>query len=814
MDSPFLCKNAGRRKAVASPMDAAGNPVAPTLNGIDYLEIASPDQKTLKIYFLHPLPGETSPVPPGPAPSLKKENIRIEGGVRIRNIRVEKIGTNKNVLTVRVNESGDFSTYQLRIITSPADPGPPTGFDPQLSAVAFSFKVSCPAEFDCQARTECPPETLEEPDMNYLVKDYAGFRRLMLDRLSVIMPDWQERNPADLQIALVELLAYVGDHLSYFQDAVATEAYLGTARKRISMRRHARLLDYLVHDGCNARVWVCVRVEDGGDADGKKLLKGTPLLTKGPSKQIIVAGADLQKILEEEKPLVFETMHDVTLHSTHNRISFYTWNDSECCLPRGSNRATLRRDPALFLKRGDVLLFEEVCNPVTGTEADADPARRHAVRLKEVTPSVDPLDGTEVLEIAWHETDALPFPLCISALIDRVDGKQEWKEISVVRGNCVLTDHGYTSNPELKLPPEEPVQGYYGLKLPHGNITFSVPYDHESAMEAAASSISEQDPRKALPSRMSLRDADETWTVQRELLGSDRFRADFVVEMERDGEAHLRFGDGAMGKKPSGGTTFAATYRIGNGRPGNVGAEALTRLVTGFKGISGVRNPIPAGGGVDAETMEEVRLFAPQAFRSQERAVTEADYAEVTERHPEVQKAAATFRWTGSWYTVFVTIDRRGGRDVDETFKAAIRTHLEQSRLAGYDLEINGPVFVPLDILVLVCVKPGYFKSHIKENLLKSFSNHEDPDGRRGFFHPDHFTFGHAVYLSRLYQRAMEVTGVASLEIRKFQRWGKTPQEEKEKGFLKPEALEVVRLDNDPNFPENGKIDFDMQGGL
>ena len=75
------------------------------------------------------------------------------------------------------------------------------------------------------------------------------------------MPQWQERNPADLGVALVELLAYVGDHLSYQQDAVATEAYLGTARRRVSVRRHARLVDYPMHDGCNARAWVQVQVE-------------------------------------------------------------------------------------------------------------------------------------------------------------------------------------------------------------------------------------------------------------------------------------------------------------------------------------------------------------------------------------------------------------------------------------------------------------------------------------------------------------------------------------------------------------------------
>ena len=44
----------------------------------------------------------------------------------------------------------------------------------------------------------------------------------MLDRMSALMPQWRERNPADLGVALVEVLAYVGDYLSYQQDAVAT----------------------------------------------------------------------------------------------------------------------------------------------------------------------------------------------------------------------------------------------------------------------------------------------------------------------------------------------------------------------------------------------------------------------------------------------------------------------------------------------------------------------------------------------------------------------------------------------------------------
>lgn len=687
-------------------------------------------------------------------------------------------------------------------------------FDTALSAIAFSFKVGCPGQFDCGLPQVCPSTQHAAPEINYLAKDYNTLRRLILDRLSVIMPDWQERNAADAQMALVELMAYVGDHLSYFQDAVATEAYLGTARQRISVRRHARLLDYPMHDGCNSRTWVCVAIDQNGDADGNVLPAGTPLLTKGDQTAARVTPARLADVVAQENALVFETLHDAVLHSSHNKIEFYTWSDTECCLPRGATQATLLNDPPLFLEPGDTILFEEIVSPTTGASADADPSHRHAVRLTTATAYEDPLDGTSVMDVQWHAMDALPFPICVSAMIDEGDSGQEMMQISVARGNVILADYGRSVTESLQLPSAYPPEGLHRIKLSRGNPTYAVPFEEEAARETAATAVLIQDPKSALPSKMVLSDEDETWSVRRDLLGSDRFQAEFMVEVEQDRSAYLRFGNGINGKEPTRGTLFNAAYRLGNGPEGNVGPEAITRLVTSFENIEEVRNPLPAVGGTDAESMAQVRAYAPQAFRKQQRAVTEPDYTEMAQRHPEVQKATATFRWTGSWYTVFVTIDRVGGRDVDDAFKTAMRRHLEQFRIMGYDLEINGPVYVPLDISIRVCVASEHFQSHVRQRLVQVFSSYELSDGRRGFFHPDQFTFGQPVYLSHVYQNALSVEGVTSVDVQRFQRWGKTAAGEIEKGYLKPERLEVIRLDNDPNFPEFGKIEFEMLGGV
>jgi hypothetical protein len=230
--------------------------------------------------------------------------------------------------------------------------------------------------------------------------------------------------------------------------------------------------------------------------------------------------------------------------------------------------------------------------------------------------------------------------------------------------------------------------------------------------------------------------------------------------------------------------------------------------------IVGVRNPLPAQGAIEPESIEEVRQNAPSGFRTQERAVTPNDYAEVAGRCSlNVQRAAATFRWTGSWRTVFLTVDRLGGEEVDDNFEREMRRCLERYRMAGYDVEIDGPRYISLEIEMIVCVKPNYFIGDVKTALLEVFSNRALPDGRRGVFHPDNFSFGQTVFLSRLYAVAQATAGVDSVDITKFQRQRIPSDEALKAGKLELGRLEIARLDNDPNFPEHGVFDLIMRGG-
>jgi len=825
--SVYVCCDQRRRDAIRSS----------ALNGVDYLEVVDSDapsaaerQRILRVHFLKP------PAPPGLTPA----NVVISGGDRIKGVRADGVSYDGNTVVVHLNAYGDYSPYRLQFVAATGSTFNLASLDPQLSFVDFSFKVECPSEFDCKAEFAPGSVVPTAPQIDYLARDYASFRQLMLDRLAVRAPQWRERNPADLGVALVELFAHVGDLLSYRQDAVATEAYLGTARRRVSVRRHARLVDYVMHEGANARAFI--QVETSADL---VLPKGTQTFTALPGTAARLAPASNELARARALgPEVFETMHEARLFRAHNQIIFYTFGDGRCRLPKGATRATLKGQ-LTNLAVGDILVFEETRGPGSGKPADADPVHRHTVRLSKVTVGADPLGGafetpptaapTPVTDIEWTSDDATPFDLQISAQVTSGGVAQSFSDITVARGNIVLVDHGTTvpnetlgpvPEPSLALPPlgSDPcapaetrlIPARFRPRLQGHPLVYAAPFDPQKPPASARATLltSAQD---ALPSigltEVRTGQPPATWGVRRDLLDSEPEDQGFVVETESDGSAYLRFGDDRHGQRPPPGATFTAQYRIGGATRGNVAADAISHVVSGDTGIVRVRNVLPAQGGTEPESLEHVRRNAPFAFRSQRRAVTPDDYRAAAEQHPAVQRAAATFRWTGSWPTVFVTIDRFGGSDIDAPFEQQMLGFLEPFRLAGHDIEVNGPDFVPLEIEMRVVAQPDHFRADVKEALLGVFSAGFTPSGAKGVFHPDNFTFGQSVYLSPLYAAAQQVDGVASVDVTTFQRQGHPDLEPLRKGRLDIARLEIARLDNDPDFPERGVFRVTMEGG-
>jgi hypothetical protein len=894
MEAPLICLNEARREDVREA----------SLNGLDYVEIASSDQKKLAVYFLGKAP---APVKVGEhlrAP-ITKQNVRIEGGERIRGVRVLNVLIHRSGrrreddwMEVIVDRAGDASAYVLRLVATDEhgqaivesdDLGrqkyrPFPGFDPRYAAVEFSFKPGCPTDLDCKVEAICPPEERVRPEINYLAKDYASFRQLILDRLALVMPEWRERHVPDLGITLVELLAYVGDYLSYYQDAVATEAYLETARKRISVRRHARLVDYFVHEGCNARAWLFLKCEAERQCFGREEIAFITLPERTHSRNGLDR-ADLEKLAAGAFDYFEPMPEEFCLYGAHNEIGIYTWGNSLCCLPRGTTTAVLidgwlpgepgevdgqagyeqkKYDndcgPAhaglppptrkLQLRPGDFILFEELVGPKTGNVADRDPTHRHVVRITRVTEIEDPLFRenitgykkdfpTPLLEIEWSPRDALPFPLCLSVL-GPADAETPCRlicDVSVARGNVILVDHGRTVHdaPEGDTVPTERTDvfcesegrvsetvvtaGKYEPKLPRRPVVFC----EALPTRGPASVLLDQDPRRAIPAvkLTSLGSEPNEWLAHNDLLRSESDAADFAVEIDDEGEAHLRFGDGECGRAPEAGLQFTATYRVGGGEAGNVGAESIQQIV--WPGhlrsdgvISEVRNPLPARGGTAPEPIAEAKLFAPRAFRKRlERAITPEDYAAIVVREfpDEVQRAGAELRWTGSWYSVRVAIDPFGSEQVSRGLCEKIERVLQRYRRMGHDLQVVSARYVPLEIALTICVRPHFLRGHVEAALLDVFRGGLRRNGDRGFFHPDNLSFGDSIYLSRIVAAAQAVEGVESVLATRLRRRFESGHHELDEGVLRIGPLEIPRLDGDPLHPENGSLKFELRGG-
>ena len=1089
----YSCCNENRKAAVLN---------TPTITGIDYLEVidreaighASPRQQTLLIHCLNPV-----------SPTPNATNILITGGESVTGITSQWVAlasdppaspiTNAweqnyftglsdstRVIVVRTSAAGDFSPYTLSLVGGASqaseDPFEVTevlaGFDPQLSEVEFSFKVECPSDFDCAPPPpDCPPSSETPPPINYLAKDYGSFRSILLDRLNQLVPNWGGASEADLGVALAEVIAYAGDYLSYQQDAVATEAYIETARSRISLRRHARLVDYFVHDGANARAWIQLTVSMQVLLDQSI----TRFYTFAPGMPSTLAvGSGNEEAALQAGVIVFEPMQNAELFPEHNQLFFYTWGDANCCLPQGATEATLLGGLP-NLQPGDVLIFEEVLGPQTGNPADADLRHRCAVRLTQVAtqnsqgqPLVDPLfeqgtglpivsvsqQPTPVTEIQWSTDDALPFPVCISSTFVNSSGDQQaLTNVSVVLGNVVLADQGLSftgvnigtvPEPDLFQPPNAaadrcnpsaptpfpvrywpllpdspvtqavplPIAGapanpgivqlatagyvllddsngyaslavladqplawpqYFGIQVqknivtpanfdlsvvynptggsaasgiiletfpnlsltktqmnyaplqinaysqliqvpstfspsatpngfppgpinlilsgptqivdahgsnyltvqpvnplswppnfgilaqgnqqqpsefnlllvynpPSGGAGVPVPvvveqfnnlslgtvaetfnagsmlisvesFDQQPNLALSAYDLMNYDATQAAPSisLTGLYDSGSTrWTPLPDLLESGPSDPNFVVEIESTGAARLRFGDNTNGQFPSSGTVFTANYRIGNGTAGNLGAESLV-FFAGDPRIVACTNPIPAFGGVDPETNDQICRRAPQAFMTQERAVTMADYETVTETNPQVEQAVAELRWTGSWYTVFIAAEPLNAGNLTRSLKKSLTQTVNRYRLAGQDIQLESPQYVPLEIKLTVCVDPDYFQSDVKQSLLQVLGSQTQPNGQPGYFAPDNFAFGQTIYLSPIYAAARTVAGVTSVTATVFQPQGIATKQYLHRGQIPLAPLQIAQMANDPSYPNHGQLTLVMKGG-
>lgn len=798
-----------------------------TVNGIDFIETLG-DRKTLRVRLFSTLGTDqlgTSTV------KITREGSAAPVPVQTVTL-VNAADDSETVLEVIAARPGDTAPHYLHLVAADGS-APPAGFDPVLCEMPFSFYPETAADPRATRPAE-PDATTVAPFTDYLARDAEALRTRLTDRFAALVPGWDDRNPADPAVMMLELFAALGDRLAYWQDAVGTEAYLGTARRRASVRRHARLLDYHLGEGCAARVWLACATPRSVELRAGTPVADRPLPPGSTAADAVAAGA-----------VVFQTRTSKPLTPARTAIELYAWGDPEHELPAGSRSAYLvlpADGPGPDLRRDDLLILadlppdpESAAEPGTAgplalfaRSLDGDPALRFAVRLDTdpvvrtdplaalpICPGGDPR-SRRVLEIQWAADDALPRALPVT---ERGPGGGPVAR-AVALANVVLADEGASLPPEPLLP-DAPTPGVpFRPRLRSGVPAWTDRSDPGTDGRSAQVRQS-PDPLRAVPA-LILNDGRRDWDTRRDLLGSGRADPHVVVEPDGRGGASLRFGDGIHGRVPDSQVPMVAEYRIGGGARGNVAAGRLVTVLAALPNPAGeadpfggaaesVWNPLPAVGGADPEDVDRARRLAPAGLRHQERAVTSADYAAAAEKVEGVQRAAAWRRWTGSWFAQQVTVDPRGAEELPPELAQRVADRLEGLRMAGTDVAVAAPTYAALSIELTVYVRPGYTQVAVEERVRDAVS------ARNGFFHPDRLTFGQSVYLSDLVVTVADVPGVDRVDVIRFARSADSPAaaaEALEAAVIPIRPLEVARCDSDPDRLDRGNVELKMVGGV
>jgi hypothetical protein len=724
---------------------------------------------------------------------------RVLGGSlagQVQVVDIERHPTDGKVLRLAVEPIGDYSTYMLSIVH--------LKMDPIFREIGFKFRPGC--FNNCPPDWEAPPEPKPDPAIDYMAKDYDSFRHTLIAWMINRVPGWQPTSEADLDQVLLELFSVAADELSDYQDRVMNEAYLATARKRVSLARHARLMDYHVHQGNQASTWLALKVSTSQQVD-----KGFRVGTK----------ADV----DDPSSVIFLTRHDQVVDPLLDDIGLYTWSDSIPALTVGTTSADLELSTGGqaeaekvqdLIRSGKVthLLIEERLNPLTGELRGRDPTKRQLLKvLPEAAEAMqDPVLQKWFVRVRWEDKDELKSNYCFT--VDCPGGKVSG--VSLFQGNLVPVDHGLPQrfvfkDPEMTLANlnqlhyERTRKQEAICRLPDGSLAYRpTPPGGDTP------------PNSTLEVEVEVGGTQDPWNEVISLIHSDNSdeRGDhFVVETDEVERSWIRFGDGVNGKKLPEKAIVHCAYQAGRGPDGNVGMDTLKAFdKSASPNILSVRNPFDVTNGRAPEPHPEIIRRAPEAYRYRQlRAVTLKDYVDRAEEVPGVSRASAKYMWTGSWRTVRVTIDPAGATTLTRKLRNDVGRHLEAVRLIGEDLEIRPPLFVPLDIGVSLCVAPDHWPEHVRSVLGQEFSEGYTPDGRLAFFHPNRWTFGQELQASQIIGRAQSVEGVDYVLGVSMKRWNEVTPGTPDHVEVRPN--EILQVRNDPDHMERGFIDFDLKGG-
>ena len=556
-------------------------------------------------------------------------------------------------------------------------------------------------------------------NQNYLNRDYQSIRQDLINLLKVHYPDqFQDFNSVSIGMSLVELLAYVSDILSYNTDKRFNELFFFFFTERGAVFRMAKTFGYKPVGYRPAVSILDIEIEVPPTADGPDA-SYLPIYRSG----VQVKG----------NGQIFETINEVDFSSDFSNDGF-------------ANRKIL----PVFNANQDILRYKII-------KREKIKAGNTFVYKKEITTTDS---STPFFEVLLPNNNVL-----------------EILSVICVVGTGLVSPPTYTdfNNDEIR---------YYEVD--------------DLAQKQIFVNNDEQ------PIDSGIRSGKYIDIPQR-----------FTKEFMADGDCKIIFGGGtpdydaydyylsnisidnnsidlsdvfnnnALGVKLPANSTLYVKYRVGGGSLSNVGANVLQQIGNidpVFIGsdsniqqtvLSSTRasNPIPANGGADLQTVEEIKYLIASNFASQKRCVTLDDY--ISRAYQIPGRFGAPFRIHGKVdenkvKLYILTKDSNGKLSTtsSNTIKNNIVEYIVPYRMINDFVEINDGKVIDLQIELDLFIDKSYNFNEVKINTINMVKD---------FMSIDVWQMNQHIYISQIVDAIREIPGIINVvDIRFYNMEGGT----------------------------------------
>lgn len=540
--------------------------------------------------------------------------------------------------------------------------------------------------------------------VTYTSRNFSDIRTDLVNMVRQYYPDiFNDFNDASVGMMLLELNAAVGDMLSFNTDRMFQETQIDYAQQRSSILSMARTFGLKVPSKRPSVTIVdfTVTIPVFGDTFD---ISYAPIIQAGA--QVTGAGK------------VFETIYDIdfsspfTLGGVPNRILTPNFNSNGVLI----NYTVTKREMVVngytkvyqkVITAADVVPFFEIILPDDNVLSVTS-----VVTLDGTNYVTDPTEAQFLSEnLKWYEVDALAEDKVFIEDFNKISDNPSVKPGKYIKVN-------------RKFITEYTDLGFMKLIFGGGNQDIS-----------------------------SLCDFDVNPAIVNQI-------GDFINNL-------------SLGTTLSPNTTLFIKYRVGGGADTNLGQGIIngvgiaTIIVNGInnainnsvKASLTVNNPIPALGGRDTPSIEEIRNLVRYNFSAQNRAVTIKDYQSRIALMPSrfgVPFRTGVFEEQNKIKVYIMGLDSEGKLNNTSTtaIKENIATYLSDYRMINDYVEISDAKIVNLSFQIDVYIDKKYAQSQIISQVISSVTQ---------FMNINNFDMGQNIYLSNLLENVNNVAGVLNV---------------------------------------------------